>query len=78
MRESVIYQDILQTGERRGEKRKALSVSLRLLNRKLGEIEESLKERVRSLSTEQLESLAEAILDFSTTDDLVNWLAENE
>jgi predicted transposase YdaD len=78
MRESVIYQDIIQRGEQRGEQREALSLAFRLLNRKLGGIDESFGERVRSLSTEQLEALAEALLDFSTTENLANWLQENE
>jgi predicted transposase YdaD len=36
MRESVIYQDIIQTGERRGEQHSKQKLALRLLNRKLG------------------------------------------
>ncbi len=78
MRESVIYQDIIQRGEKQGEQRGEPKFALRLLNRKFGGLEESLTEQIRSLSTEQLEALAEALLNFSTTEDLVNWLEENE
>jgi predicted transposase YdaD len=89
MQESVIYQDILQKGERQGEKRgeqrgeqrgehkEALKYTLRLLNRRYGEIDLSITERVRELSTEQLEQLGEEFLDFSTISDLVTWLEQN-
>ncbi|BAZ05522.1 hypothetical protein NIES3974_21700 [Calothrix sp. NIES-3974] len=42
MQESVIYQDILQKGEER--------VIIRLLNRRLGQIEPALLVRIRGLS----------------------------
>jgi predicted transposase/invertase (TIGR01784 family) len=81
MQESVIYQDILQKGERqgeqKGEQREALKYTLRLLNRRFGEIDLSITERVRELSTEQLEQLGEEFLDFSTISDLVAWLEQN-
>ncbi|MEO0842896.1 MAG: DUF4351 domain-containing protein [Cyanobacteria bacterium J06643_5] len=47
---------------------------LRLLNRRIGEIDASLIERVRGLSVEQLENLGEALLDFSSVADLEAWL----
>ncbi len=66
MQESVIYQDILQKGE--------FNFFYRQLNRRFGEIDISIIERVRELSTEQLEALGEAFLDFSSVEDLVAWL----
>ncbi|MBV6627451.1 MAG: DUF4351 domain-containing protein [Rivularia sp. (in: Bacteria)] len=47
---------------------------LRQLNRRIGEIDASLIERVRGLSVEQLENLGEALLDFSSVADLEAWL----
>lgn len=44
------------------------------LNRRFGDIYTSIIERVRLLSTEQLEALGEALLDFSTIADLEAWL----
>ncbi|MCC5655181.1 Rpn family recombination-promoting nuclease/putative transposase [Nostoc sp. XA013] len=70
MQESVIYQDILQKGSKQGEER----LILRQLNRRFGEIDSSNIERVRVLSVEQLEILGEALLDFSSVDDLILWL----
>ena len=74
MKESVIYQDILQKGNKQGEER----VILLLLNRRFKAIDESLIERVRGLSTEQLENLAEALLDFTAVADLEAWLNQQE
>ncbi|MBN3894602.1 MAG: Rpn family recombination-promoting nuclease/putative transposase [Nostoc sp. NOS(2021)] len=81
MQESVIYQDILQKGEQRGEQRGQQKEAFRFLNRQLnrrfGEIDSSIVERIRVLSTEQLEQLGEEFLDFSNVSDLVTWLEQN-
>ncbi|MBD2199587.1 MULTISPECIES: DUF4351 domain-containing protein [Calothrix] len=77
MQESVIYQDILQKGEQRGEQKEALKYTLRLINRRFGEIESVILERLQVLSTEQLESLGEDFLYFSSMSDLVVWLEQN-
>jgi predicted transposase YdaD len=70
MQESVIYQDILQKGEQR--------TIIRQLNRRFGEIDSSLVYQIRMLNMEKLDELADALLDFSTMADLVNWLNQNE
>jgi predicted transposase YdaD len=77
MQESVIYQDILQKGEERGEQKEAFRFLNRLLNRRFGEMDSSIVERIRVLSTEQLESLGEEFLSFSDVSDLVAWLENN-
>jgi Domain of unknown function (DUF4351) len=47
---------------------------LRQLNRRLGTISPDAESQVRTLSQVQVESLGEALLDFSESSDLVNWL----
>ena len=47
---------------------------IRQLNRRIGEIESSLIQRVQALSIEKLEELGEALLDFTSIGDLENWL----
>ncbi|MBE9201654.1 DUF4351 domain-containing protein [Nodularia sp. LEGE 06071] len=74
MQESVIYQDILQKGEQRGLQKGEVAVILRLLKRRLGAIEPEIEEQIRALSINRLEDLAEALLDFSSQSDLVNYL----
>ena len=73
MQESVIYQDILQ----KGEQKEAFRFLSRLLNRRFGEMDSSIIERIRILSTEQLEALGEEFLSFSDVSDLVAWLEQN-
>ncbi len=78
MQESVIYQDILQKGlqqgEERGKKQEALELIVRQLTRRFGAIEPEVQQQIRSLSITELEELAEALLDFSSPSDLVNYL----
>ncbi|MHC5756793.1 DUF4351 domain-containing protein [Nostoc sp.] len=68
MKESVIYQDIVQ--------KEAFKLISRQLKRRFGDIDESLVEQIRNLSAEQLENLGEALLDFSEIADLVVWLEQ--
>jgi hypothetical protein len=66
MKESVIYQDIVQ--------KEAFKLISRLLKRCFGDIDESFVDQVRNLSAEHLEELGEELLDFSEIADLVIWL----
>ncbi|MDJ0662294.1 MAG: DUF4351 domain-containing protein [Crocosphaera sp.] len=50
------------------------SLILRQLKRKLGNIPPSLETKITELTIDEVEALGEALLDFSTIDDLVNWL----
>ena len=81
MRESVIYQDIVEKataqGKAEGIKEEAVSLVLRQLKRRLGEISTEEESEITGLSVEQLEALGEALLDFSSHDDLSAWLANN-
>lgn len=77
MRESVIYQDIIAQGEAKGVKKGELSLVLRQLKRRIGTISAEDESLITNLSVEQLEDLGEALLDFSSQDDLSNWLADN-
>jgi predicted transposase/invertase (TIGR01784 family) len=82
MQESVIYQDILQKGERQGEikgrqegeRQEAFKFLNRQLSRRFGEIDSSIVDRLRVLSTEQLELLGEDFLSFSDISNLIDWL----
>ena len=63
-----------QQERREGE----LALILRQLTQQLGEVDSSLIEQIRRLSTEQLEMLGIALLDFSEMADLVAWLEQQE
>ncbi|WP_089130882.1 DUF4351 domain-containing protein [Tolypothrix sp. NIES-4075] len=72
MQESVTYQDILS----KGKQQEALSLVTRQLNRRLGNVSDTLVERLRGLSIEELEALGEALLDFTSVADLTSWLTQ--
>jgi predicted transposase YdaD len=86
MRESVIYQDILQKGEekgrkegeKRGEQQGEQRTIIRQLNRRFGELDSSLVDRIKTLNIDKLDNLADALLDFSNINNLVNWLNDNQ
>ncbi|MCA2549882.1 MAG: DUF4351 domain-containing protein [Microcystis sp. M53BS1] len=67
-----IEQGIEQGIERGIEREKTLI--LRQLKRKLGEINPSLETKIMELSIDDVEALGEALFDFSTVEDLINWL----
>lgn len=64
-----------QRGELRGKLLEAQQLIMRLLKRRVGEIETSLIKQVEALALEPLEELGEALLDFSNVTDLEKWLA---
>jgi Domain of unknown function (DUF4351)/Putative transposase, YhgA-like len=64
--------------ERIAKLEEALSIVTRLLNRRLGTLDEALLEQVRSLSIGELEALSEALLDFTSITDLTNWLSARQ
>ncbi len=70
-----------QEGEAQGEARgRALgeaTFTLRLLNRICGPLSEATTARIQALPLEQLEALAEVLLDFCGPADLAAWLAEH-
>jgi predicted transposase YdaD len=77
MKESVIYQEIFETGEQQGEQRalqREKTLILRLIVRKVGEVPQELRSSVELLSIDRLEALGEALLDFNSLQDLQNWL----
>jgi hypothetical protein len=52
-----------------------LAIVLRLLNRKVGPLSEGLQARVASLTPDAMLALSEALLDFSSQQELLRWLA---
>lgn len=78
MRESVVYQDILQRGLQQGLQQGEVTLILRLLNRRFGEVDPQLQARIRGLSIPMLEALSEALLDFEAVTNLVTWLDEHQ
>ena len=61
-------------GEARGRALGEANVTLRLLNRRCGPLSDATTARIQALPLQQLETLAEALLDFSGPTDLAAWL----
>lgn len=65
----------LAEGRTLGRHQTASAMALRLLRRRFGPLSEVQEARVGALTTEQLEDLGEALLDFGSPADLDAWLA---
>jgi hypothetical protein len=65
------------SGERIGYERGQQELLIRQLQKRMGELPQSSREQIQSLSVNQLETLGEALLDFTGLDDLLAWLAVN-
>jgi predicted transposase YdaD len=82
LQESVTYQRILnegvtkgvKLGEKKGEKSEAIALISRLLKKRFGEVSETIKPRLQTLSIEQLELFGESLFDFESFEDAIAWL----
>jgi len=70
MRESVIYQEIIQEGKR--------DTIIRQLKRRIETVPPQIQARIQKLSIAQLDDLSEALLDFSNAADLTAWLQSQQ
>jgi F0F1-type ATP synthase membrane subunit b/b' len=64
----------VKEGRKEGRKEGQELLISRQLEQKVGKLSESLRDRVHDLSTEQVQSLAIALLNFEAVEDLVTWL----
>lgn len=69
VQQTRFYQDVYAEAE--------ADLVIRLLNRRCGELDANLAKRIRELNVSQLEELAEALLEFSSQDDLETWLQQS-
>ena len=64
-------------GRQEGEAQGEAKVTMRLLNRRCGPLSDATTARIQALPLEQLETLADALLDFAGAADLEAWLSEH-
>ena len=64
-----------EIGFERGLEQGQRSLILKQLQRQMGELPDALRSQIDRLSSPQLESLAEALLDFTEVSDLQDWLS---
>jgi predicted transposase/invertase (TIGR01784 family) len=74
LEETRVYQEASAEGEERGILKGEQALILRLLTRRIGNLVPAMQAQVQSLSLTQLENLGEALLDFSSPTDLLDWL----
>jgi hypothetical protein len=72
--ERVAMQQGLEQGLEQGEERGKRGFMLRQLESKLGALAERIQKQLSKLSTEQVEQLGVALLNFQSKTDLTNWL----
>lgn len=73
LRHTRAAQEWIEEGRQEGEAK----VTLRQLKRRCGPLSEATTARIQALPLEQLEVLAEALLDFSGPQDLISWLDDH-
>ena len=77
LRHTRAAQDWLTAGRQEGRQEGEAAMTLRLLNRRCGPLSEATTAEIQALPLEQLEALADALLDFTGPADLAAWLAAN-
>jgi predicted transposase YdaD len=80
LRESPWYQEILkeglQLGRQEGRQKGETELIIRLLNRRFGNLDLVVTEKIKSLSIPQLEALGDRLLDFASLEEFLLWLNE--
>ena len=77
IRHTRAVQDWLAEGRQEGRHEGEAAVTLRQLNRRCGPLSEATTAQIQALPLDQLEALADALLDFQGPADLAAWLAAN-
>ena len=75
--ERIGYERGREEGKQEGRQEGEQAIILKLLKRRVGEPSPEIQQRIQSLSGNQLETLGEALLDFTSMSDLLNWLESN-
>jgi hypothetical protein len=68
----------IELGKERGRQEGETEMVLRLLSRRLGTVSAIEEQEIRGLALGKIEELGEALLDFSSRDDLGRWLRANK
>ncbi len=71
-------QEGITLGRQEGQRKEALSFVLRLLRRRFGIVPEATQERLATLAVNELEELGEAVLDFTSFNEVTRWLRPHE
>ncbi|MDF1584217.1 MAG: Rpn family recombination-promoting nuclease/putative transposase [Methyloprofundus sp.] len=86
LQQTQFYKDVFSEGFEQGKLNAKLkgklegeiTIILRILKRKLGPLSEKTHVAIQALNDTQLEALSDHLLDFSSKNDLDNWLKQNQ
>jgi predicted transposase/invertase (TIGR01784 family) len=82
LQQTRVYQEAREEGREEGRQAgrqaEGATVILKLLQRKLGKLPDEIQAQIMALSIEQLELLAEGLLDFSKLENLTAWLSARQ
>jgi predicted transposase YdaD len=74
LKQTRVYRDAMDEGRVEGRTEEAQALVMRQLARRVGELSSKQRSLIQLLSLAQLESLSEALLDFSSLPELDEWL----
>jgi predicted transposase YdaD len=81
LRHTRAVQEILEEGRQEGletgRQQEAVALAIRQLSRRFGSLDEGSRQRLSSLTLQQLEGLAEDLLDFTVPGDLQGWFDDH-
>jgi predicted transposase YdaD len=78
LKQTQFYQDVFSEGVQEGKLEGESTIILRILKRRLGPLNEKTILEIQTLNNQQLEALSDNLLDFSSKNDLDNWLEQNQ
>jgi predicted transposase YdaD len=78
LEESVVVQDWLKRGERKGLRQGKVDLVLCQLKKRFGRISVSIRKQIETLSSKQVEDLGVALLDFKNKDEFTTWLSQHK
>ena len=74
LKQSKVYQEALSEGLEQGKQQEGVILITRLLSRTFGDLPPKVRALIKQLSLAQIEALAEALLEFSAIQNVVDWL----
>jgi flagellar biosynthesis/type III secretory pathway protein FliH len=76
--ERIGYERGIAEGKQEGKQEGEQNLVVRQLQKRVGNLREDIRKKIQTLSLNQLESLGEALLDFTAIEDLLNWLESHQ
>lgn len=74
LKQTRFYQEVFTEGRQEGRQEEGVTLILRLLQRRCGELTPAVREQITRLRLPQLEALGEALLEFRGPAELEQWL----